>query len=76
MAARLRPKHQDEIRSKIQASQLVNRLTDHALGKTDMSSTQVKAVEILLKKTMPDLSQISGTGDDGEHEHVVRWTMK
>lgn len=67
MAARLRARHQDEIRTKIQASQLVNRLTDHALGKNEMTPTQVRAAEILLKKSMPDLSQVSGAGENGEH---------
>ena len=60
MAARLRAKHQDEIRAKIQTSQLVNRLQDHADGKNEMSPTQVRAAEILLKKAMPDLSAIEG----------------
>jgi len=67
MAARLRARHQDEIRKKIQASQLVNRLTNHALGKEEMSATQVRAAEILLKKSMPDLSQVEGAGEDGSH---------
>jgi hypothetical protein len=72
MAARkLKPRHQDEIRQKIQASQLINRLTDHALGKVEMSATQVRAVEILLKKSIPDLTQVTGSGDNGEHELVV-----
>ena len=76
MAARLHLKHQDEIRKKIQASQLVNRLTDHAFNKVEMSSTQVKAAEILLKKSVPDLSQVQGTGDDGELEMQIRWLGK
>lgn len=54
----LRPKHSDEIRAKIQASQLVNRLTDHALGKAELSGTQIKAIEILLRKSVPDLSSV------------------
>lgn len=66
MAARkLRPFHTDEIRAKIQASQLINRLTDHALGKVDLSPTQVKAIEVLLKKSVPDLSAVQLTGQDG-----------
>lgn len=75
MAARLRARHQDEIRTKIQASQLVNRLTAHALGKTEMTPTQVKAAEILLRKSMPDLSQVQGTGEAGAHQHLHRVEM-
>ena len=69
MAARtLRPRHQDEVRTKIQASQLLNRLQNHALGKPDekpveLSTTQIKAIEILLRKTLPDLSSVELTGD-------------
>ena len=36
---------------------LVNRLSDHVVGKVELSATQVRAVEILLRKTLPDLSQ-------------------
>ena len=66
MAARLRKTHQDDVRMKIQASQLVNRLTDHALGKVELSSTQVRSIEILLRKSIPDLSSVQLTGEDGE----------
>lgn len=59
MAARLRKTHQDEVRTKIQTSQLINRLTNHALGDgEDLSATQLRAIEILLKKSLPDLSQV------------------
>ena len=65
-------RHQEDVRRKIQASQLINRLSDHALGKNEMTPTQVKAAEILLKKSMPDLSQVQGAGDNGEHKVVTR----
>lgn len=65
MAARLRKTHQDDVRAKIQASQLVNRLTDHALGEVELSSTQVRAIEILLRKTIPDLTNVEMSGPDG-----------
>ena len=57
MAARLRPRHQDEIREKIRASQLVNRLEDHVLGEVEMKPTQVTAALGLLKKCVPDISE-------------------
>jgi hypothetical protein len=57
--------HQDDVRAKIQTSQLVNRLTDHALGTVELTQTQVRAIEILIKKTLPDLQAIAlGTPDD------------
>jgi hypothetical protein len=66
MAARtLRTKHSDEVRAKIQASQLINRLNDHVHGKVTLSSTQVRAAEILLRKSVPDLSRVEMSGPDG-----------
>lgn len=64
MAARIRKHHQDEVRARIQTSQLVNRLTDHALGEVELSSTQIRAIEILLKKSIPDLSSVEVSGDE------------
>ncbi|KPL15467.1 hypothetical protein AMJ74_01540 [candidate division WOR_3 bacterium SM1_77] len=59
MAARIRKiKHDENTRLKIQAAQLINRLTDHANGKVEMSATQVRATEILLRKILPDLSDV------------------
>lgn len=66
MAARMRKRHQDDVRAKIQASQLVNVLTDHALGVSEeLSPTRLKAIEILLRKSLPDLSAVEMTGTDG-----------
>lgn len=64
MAARLRKFHSDEVRAKIKTSQLINRLTDHALGALKLSPTQVRSIEILLKKTIPDLSAVQHSGDE------------
>ena len=76
MAARINLRHQDEVRKKIQASQLINRLTDHAFAKVEMTPTQVEAAEILLKKSIPDLSQVQGAGEEGELEVMVGWLEK
>lgn len=66
VAARLRKTHQDDVRKKIQASQLINVLQDHALGKAEgeISQSRIKAIEILLRKTIPDLSQVQLSGDE------------
>lgn len=65
MAARMRKTHQDDVRAKIKTSQLVNRLEDHALGNVELSATQIKAIEVLIRKTLPDLQAIAlGAGDD------------
>lgn len=65
MAARKTLTHPDKVRERIQTSQLVNRLTNHALGKCDMGPTQVRAAEILLRKSLPDLQQMQITGAEG-----------
>lgn len=44
-----------EVRGRIQAQTLINRLEAHALGKIDLSPTQVRALEVLLRKILPDL---------------------
>lgn len=74
MAARLRKSHQDDVRAKIQASQLINVLQNHALGiLEDLPQSRLKAIEILLRKTVPDLSQVQAevTGKDGGPIQVV-----
>lgn len=63
MAARLNPKHDAKTRQKIKTSQLVNRLMQHANGKNEMTVTQIRAAEILLRKTLPDLSAVTLDGD-------------
>lgn len=71
---KLRPRRQDEVRAKIQASQLIRVLQEHALGDTELSTTRLKAAEILLRKSVPDLSAVTVTGEDGnpiEMNHTV-----
>lgn len=58
MAARVNKiRHDENTREKIRTSQLLNRLQDHALGSVDMTSTQVRAAEVCLRKVLPDLSE-------------------
>jgi hypothetical protein len=63
ITAKLNPRHQQLIRDKINAALLVERLTECALGQTELTSQQMKAIEILLKKSVPDLSSVELTGD-------------
>ena len=58
--------HQDDVRAKIQVSQLINVLMGQALGTSDeIGMIRMKAIEILLRKSLPDLSAIELTGKDG-----------
>lgn len=64
MAARtVKIRHDDETRAKIQVSQILNRLHNHLDGQCEMSQTQMKAAEILLRKSLPDLSSVTIGGD-------------
>lgn len=54
MAARLRARHQEDVKAKIQASQLVNLLQEHALtgqyNGVEVSQTRIDAAKFLLNK--------------------------
>jgi hypothetical protein len=74
MAARLNKRHSDEVRARIQASLLVNRLHDCAMGELELTQIQVKAIEALLDRSVPKLSQIQHVGDEESPvAHVFRW---
>jgi hypothetical protein len=58
-----RTKQLDLCREKIKTSQLLNRLQNNALGILELNSVQQRSIEILLRKVLPDLSQVEQTGD-------------
>lgn len=63
MAARKHLFHPDDVKAKIKASQLINRLQDHAISaKPLLDSSQVKAIQILLNKVIPDLKSVEHSG--------------
>lgn len=68
MAARHRKYQTESTRAKIRATQLVNRLNQFIFGEKDtngnvpdLSATQVKAIQILLDKSLPSLSSVDQT---------------
>ncbi len=65
--------HQEDVRRKIQVSQLLNVLQNHALAESDdeseISMSRMKAIEILLRKSLPDLSAMQI--DEGKGEASV-----
>ncbi len=75
MAARtLRTKHADEVRLKIQTTQLINRVQAYALGELsddEVSSNRLNAIKLLLSKSLPDLSAVQITGEDGGPVRLV-----
>lgn len=64
MAARKQLWHPDEVRQKIQTSQLINRLTQHALSDAPiMDASQVTAAVKLIGKVVPDQASTTLKGD-------------
>lgn len=53
-------------RDKEKIGALMKRLRDHAEGKNEMTVTQIRAAQIYLGKTVPDLARTEMTGKDGK----------
>ena len=64
MAARKNPKITEAHREKIKTTQLINRLNKIGLGEVEATSVQMRAIEVALKKSVPDLQSIEHKGDD------------
>jgi len=58
---------QDQTRAAIQTTQLVKRLQDFALGEKqiEIDPSRLKAIEILLRKSLPDLQAVTVDGPNG-----------
>jgi hypothetical protein len=71
MAARIRKiRNDEEHRKRIKTTQLVKRLTLHALGQVEMQKSAVTAAIALIRKTLPDLSCTTLAGDAN---NPLRW---
>ena len=66
MAARRRNAYPEDARARING--LIDQLTDHALGAAELSVTQIRAIEVLLK-ALPALD------DPNEHEITVKGAL-
>jgi hypothetical protein len=62
-------KHHMLTRERIRTGYLLSRLNKHVRGEIEMSTTQLRAAEILLKKALPDLASVEHTGAI-EHRNV------
>lgn len=70
----LHPARAEEVREKIKATLIINKLEKHILDDAEMSSSQVTAALGLLRKSVPDLSAVEHTGEVniGFHEILVK----
>lgn len=78
MAARMRKTHQDDVRKKIQATQIINRLQANLDGEIELTNGQIQSAKILLDKSMSNAPQIvesktelSGTVITKIERHIV-----
>jgi hypothetical protein len=69
MATRRNLKHSADVRARIKLSQLVTRLHAIAMGQIKATIVQVRAIEVLLRKTLPDLHVVD-LHADLIHRHV------
>jgi hypothetical protein len=53
----------EEVRQRIKATQLVNRLQAHIFDGLELSMSQVRGIEILLRKCIPDLTAVAVKAD-------------
>jgi hypothetical protein len=66
--------HQEDVRKKIQAGALINILHDCANGVEELKPDRMKAIEILLRKSLPDLSAVEISGDqENPVQTVIKW---
>jgi hypothetical protein len=76
MAARLRPRHQDEVRAKIQSSVLIKLLADNAAGKlpNELSTGRIQSAKILLDKSVSNApTEIVGQVDSNITVNIVKF---
>jgi hypothetical protein len=61
----------DSVREKIRAAQLINRLQAHIFDGLELSMSQVRAIEILLRKSVPDLTKTEVQAE-ATHRYVAQ----
>jgi len=66
MAARKQLFHPDEVKKKIQTSQLINRLQTNALAEVEfMTAGQIASATTLLDRVVPKLKAVEHSGEVG-----------
>lgn len=63
MATRLNKRQAESTVEKIRTTQLIKRLQDHTLGVIELTTSQIRAAEILLNKTLPNLKATELSGE-------------
>lgn len=66
-------RHQDDVRGKIQATQIINRLYSAFQGEVELTAIQVNIAKTLLDKVLPDLKAIEQTTQLSADIEVYAW---
>ena len=66
-------RHQDDVRGKIQATQIINRLYSAFQGEVELTAIQVNIAKTLLDKVLPDLKAIEQTTQLTADVEVYAW---
>ncbi len=76
-AQQLREEHAAAVRERIQTSSLLNVLHDYALGNKNvkMTGTRLKAIEMLLDKSLPNLASIKHEVDQKQVVFMIDTTF-
>lgn len=64
--------YQDKLRAKIKTGMVLGALVEHALGKKEMSASQVTAALGLLRKALPDLNATELSGNVTTYQDTLR----
>src|SRR5947207_1423659 len=65
-------RHDEETRARIQAAKLIDRLHGHVMGDVDLTAAQVQSARVLLNKSLPDLSNVTLSGDPDNPLQIQR----
>lgn len=65
-------RHQDDIRSKIQAAHIVGRFKKAFDGDLELTSDQINIGKLLLNKVLPDLKAIEHSSDPDNPMTVIQ----
>jgi hypothetical protein len=76
MAARINRMHSEQVRLKIQAEKLVERLSKAGMGEIEITAVQLGAINSLLDRSVPKLSQIQHVGDNDSDPISHKWTVE
>lgn len=63
-------------RQKIKSGLIINYLHQHIENTREMSATQIRAAEILLKKTLPDLATVDHKNTGGNLNITFNWGVE